>query len=163
MKKGISLISLIITIVVIIILASITIVNSLNTSEDAYIVKNQNEFNDVCVFVRNVSTRVEADLLSFEIPQEMLVTEEQLKEFIVEGSTELTSADIQKIKDVNSSASTKYGYYYITGDKIENGITGLDFDSNITNVDNNYIINFCYGVVIAKISENQVNVMGTIK
>ena len=64
MKKGVSLISLIITIIVIIILATITIFNSLDTVDDSNIAVKEKEFEDVCTYVTNVSTKAMGDLIN---------------------------------------------------------------------------------------------------
>ena len=170
MKKGVSLISLIITIIVIIILASIAVYGSLETIQDANDVKMLNEYDNVCTYVEDVSARVAADLLSVNLTDSTLATEEQIMSFYIFDSeeSEFTSEDAQKIKSINDSVkdsgrNPKFGYHYITGRQIENGIEGVDYPSNIEEVNNDYLINFYYGVVIGKVSDTKTNVTGTIK
>lgn len=170
MKKGVSLISLIITIIVIIILASIAVYGSLETIQDANDVKRLNEYDSVCTYVEDVSARVAADLLSVNLTDSTLATEEQIMSFYIFDSeeSEFTSEDAQKIKSINDSVkdsgrNPKFGYHYITGRQIENGIEGVDYPSNIEEVNNDYLINFYYGVVIGKVSDTKTNVTGTIK
>lgn len=166
LKKGISLISLIITIVVIIILASITVYNSLDTVDDANLVKMEKEYNDVCTFVRSISTKLEADIIDVNLSENTLATDEEISKFEVQ--IDFTSGDALKIDGINKSIKDddedpKYGYHYISGKDIVNGIEGIDISSKLEKVENDYIINFYYGVVIAKVSPTKVNVSGTIR
>lgn len=169
MNRGVSLISLIITIVAVIILASVTIFNSLDTIDDAQIAKMQKEFNDVADFVRTVSSKAEADLIDLSLSYDTLATEAQLASFYVDDAeSEFTAEAQNKIKALNDSViesgkNAKYGYHFVTGKQIENGISGIDINSNLEGVENNYIINFYYGTVVAKISPNQSIYVGTIK
>lgn len=168
-NNGISLISLIVTIVVIIILASITVFNSFDVLEDSYISKKEKEYNDVCSFVTSISVKAEADIIDLELTDSTLVTIDQIDEFYIYNvETDFTSGDTHKIISMNESINDeglepKYGYHYITGKQIENGIPGININSGLEKVENNYIINFYYGVVIAKISETKTNVTGAIR
>ena len=170
MNKGISLISLIITIIVIIILASIAVYGSLGTIQDANNVKKLNEYNNVCTYVEDVSSRVAADLLSINLTESTLATEDQIMSFYIFDSneSEFTSGDAQKIKSINDSVkdngrNPKFGYHYITGKQIENGINGINYPSKLEGINNDYLINFYYGVIIGKVSDTKTNVTGTIK
>ncbi len=165
MKKGVSLISLIITIIVLIILSSITIFNSLNTVDEAQTVKMEKEFNDVCDFVRSISTKAEAGMLELNLSGDTLATESQLATFYVNSpESEFTAEDQQNIFSFNESGrDPNYGYHYITGNQIENGISGIDVPSNLDGVINNYIINFYYGTVVAKVSSNKTCISGKVK
>lgn len=169
-NRGVSLISLIITIIVIIILASIAVYGSLDTIQDANNVKRLNEYNNVCTYIEDVSSRVAADLLSISITDSTLATEEQIMSFYIFDSdeSEFTSGDAQKIKSINDSVrdsgrNPKFGYHYITGKQIENGITGINYPSKLDDVKENYLVNFYYGVIIGKVSDTKTNVTGTIK
>lgn len=165
-SNGISLISLIVTIVVIIILASITVFNSFDVIEDSHLSKMEKEYNDVCTFVTNISTKAQADIIDLNLTDATLATRNQIGEFyIYDLSTDFTSGDANKVFNINDTEGldAKYGYHYITGNQIENGIPGLEEDSRLDKVENNYLINFYYGVVIAKISETKTNVMGMIR
>ena len=169
MKKGVSLISLIITIIVIIILATITIFNSLDTVDDSNIAVKEKEFEDVCAYVTNVSTKALGDLINLELTTETLATTNDIgKLFVYDKKTDFSSGDTHKIENMNflvtsGNRDPKYGYHFITGKEIENGIDGDEVSSKLENVKNDYIINFYYGVVIAKISEDKVNVFGAIR
>lgn len=169
MNKGVSLISLVITVVVIIILAAVTVYNSLDTIDDANVAKMKKEYNDVCAYVTNVSAHANADMIDIEISNDMLASESQIASFYLSDSnTELTEADTDKIHATNeeireNSKDAKYGYYYVTGNQIENGIPGIEISSELDGVTNNYIINFYYGVVIAKVSPTENVVTGVIK
>lgn len=169
MNKGVSLITLIITIIVIIILSSIAVFNSLDTVDDANIVKKEKEYNDVCTFVRGISAKAEAGKFDLNLTKDTLATDDQINGFFIYGEDiDLTSGDTIKISQMNVSirddgVNPNYGYHYITGKQIENGIAGVDASSKLENVKNDYIINFYYGVVIAKISDEKVNVTGVIK
>ena len=57
LKKGVSLISLIITIVVIIVLATITIYNSLKTVEQSQQVKSEKEFINNPIWIKYYNER----------------------------------------------------------------------------------------------------------
>lgn len=168
-NKGVSLISLIITIIVMIILAGITVFNSLDTVDDAYLVKKEKEYNDVCTFVRDVSTKAEADMIKLSLTKDTLATEGQIGNVFIYGvETDLSSGDVHKMNDMNEAirndeVDAKYGYHYVTGKQIEYGIPGVDVSSKLENVENDYIINFYYGVVVAKISDTQTNVTGAVK
>lgn len=164
MKKGVSLISLIITIVVIIILASIAIYSSYETADEAYEVKNGKEFMDVVTYTNSVNARLEAKLIKLTLSGDTVATDVQIDEFFTNGKdTEITSDDIIKIKDKNSGTDPKYQYHYITGSQIENGVPGVPLDSGLEGIENDYLINFGYGVVIAKITDTKTKVSGTIK
>lgn len=166
LNKGISLISLIITIIVIIILASITIFNSLSTIDQAQVVKLEKEFNDVCDFVRTISTQVEAGMLELNLSGDTLATAEHLQDIYVDSpETEFTAEEQNNIHSLNQSGrNPKYGYHYITGKQIENGIPGLEsISSNLEDVKNNYIINFYYGTVVAKISDDKTCISGRVR
>ena len=170
MNKGVSLISLIVTIIVIIILASIAMFSATGSVEQSYDVKKQAEFEDVCTFVINVSSRAEAGLLDLNLTD---ATAEEAKakinSFLV-PSGELTSEEVDRVYAINiSSKNNKYKYHYITGSQLENanipGLENLIDDKNITfpkQVSNDYIINFSNGVVIAKIAPNKTLVHGKI-
>ena len=168
-NKGVSIITLIITIVVIIILAAMTIFNSFDTVEDAHLTKTEKEYNDVSAFVINASTKVQAGLVDVSLTESTLVTRSQIEEFyIYDVDTNFTSGDTHKIINMNESIidegmDPKYGYHYFTGKQIENGLEQVGVKSNLDNVDNNYIINFYYGVVVAKVSDTKTNVTGAIK
>lgn len=169
-KKGISLISLIITIIVMIILTSLVVFSSLETIQDANLTKRRNEFTEVCTFVRNISTKAEADMIDLELSGDTLATAAQISDFFVhEVETDFSTEDASKIDAINESIRTsgrnpKYGYHYITGKQIENDtIPGIDVTSNFEDLQNNYIINFYYGVIISKISDSEVNVSGAIR
>lgn len=164
MKKGVSLISLIITIVAIIILASIAIYSSFSTADEAYLVKNTKEFNDVVTYVNSVNAKLEARLTKSNLSGDTVATDAQIDEFYTTGAnTEITSEEISKIKDRNSDTNYKYSYHYITASQIENGVPGIPEESNLEGLKNNYLINFGYGVVIAKVSDDQTKVAGTVK
>lgn len=166
MKKGVSLISLIITIVAIIILASITIFSSLSTVGEAQNVKMEKEFNDVCDFVRSISTKAEAGIIELNLSGDTLATEAQLATFYVDSSeSEFTAEEQQKIFSINESVrNPNYGYHYITGNQIENGIPGIeDVTPTLDGVVNNYIINFYYGTVVAKVSNTKTCISGKVK
>lgn len=172
MKKGVSLISLIITIVVIIILASITIFSSLDTVEQSQQLKKETEFEEVTTFVRSISTKAEGGLITLNLTNDTVATVSQLSSFYSEGDeTELSSEEIQRIEAINaSSQNNKYKYHYIRGSQIENGIIpGLE-NINSSNygvnfpkkVENDYLINFYYGVVVAKVSQVKTLVRGNV-
>ena len=174
MKKGITLISLIITIVVILILASITVFSSLNTIDESQELKKEVEFESVCTFVRSISSKAEADLIQLNLTSATLITDTtKLNEFLT-SSGELSAEEIQKINTDNDryrqENTPQYGYHYIEGKYIENdNIPGLENVSSIdrslstpNKVENNYIINFYTGTVIAKVSESNTLVRGKI-
>lgn len=164
MKKGVSLISLIITIVAIIILASIAIYSSFGTADEAYLVKNTKEFNDVVTYVNSVNAKLEARLTKSNLSVDTVATDAQIDEFYTTGAnTEITSEEISKIKDRNTGTNYKYSYHYVTASQIENGVPGISEESNLEGIENDYLINFGYGVVIAKVSDTQTKVAGTVK
>lgn len=164
MKKGVSLISLIITIVAIIILASIAIYSSFGTADEAYLVKNTKEFNDVVTYVNSVNAKLEARLIKSNLSVDTVATDAQIDEFYTTGAnTEITSEEISKIKDRNAGTNYKYSYHFITASQIENGVPGISEESNLEEIENDYLINFGYGVVIAKVSDDQTKVAGTVK
>lgn len=164
MKKGVSLISLIITIIVIIILASIAIYSSYSTADEAYEVKYGKEFNDVATFVNTVNAKSEARLITLSLTSDTVATSAQIDSFFTTGTdTEITSDDIAKIKYKNSGTDYKYQYHYITANQIESGVPGVPIDSNLDELENDYLINFGYGVVIAKITDTKTKVSGAVK
>lgn len=170
LNKGISLISLIITIIVMIILTSLVVFGSLETIQDANLTRKRNEFAEVCTFVRGISTKAEADLIELNLTSGTLATPSQISDFYVdEVETDLSSSDAQKIEAINvsvreSGRNPKYGYHYITAKQIENStIPGIEANSNMEKVQNDYIINFYYGVIITKISDTEVSVSGIIR
>ncbi len=172
MKKGVSLITLIVTIIVIIILAGIAVFSSLDTIEQSQEVKSEAEFEDVCTFVRSISTRVEAGLFSINsLSSATPDTVEEISLFRAEDDAEVAKAlnDIQGFN--NSGRPARFMYYYVTGKQIENdNIPGLENLTNteesflVTNkVENNYLINFYYGTVIAKVSQTKTRISGQVK
>lgn len=169
MNKGVSLISLIVTIIVIIILASIAMYSATGSIEQSYDVKKQSEFEDVCTFVINVSSRAEAGLLDLNLTDDTVATVAQLNS-VYSQDGELTAEEQNKIASINSSNKKNYlKYHYITGSQLENanipGLEDLVDDKNITfpkQAANDYIINFYNGVVIAKIAPNKTLVHGKI-
>jgi len=172
MKKGVSLISLIITIVVIIILASIVIFSSLGTIDQSQMVKKETEFEDVCTYVRQISSRAEAGLISLNLTSETLVQSDKLSEFYA-PSGEMTSEEQNRINSLNEArqGSPNYGYHYVKGRDIENdtipgleGLSSSEYNFTTPNkVENDYIINFTYGVVVAKVSPTKTLIRGTVK
>ena len=172
MKKGVSLISLIITIVVIIILASIAIFSSLNTIDESQTVKRQAEFEEVCTFVRQISSRVEAGLYDLNLNSETLITAEKLKDFYA-PSGELSAEEQNRIHSLNEARkdNPNLGYHFVKGKDIENdvipGLSGISSSEyNFTTpsrVDNDYIINFTYGTVVARITPNKTLIRGTVR
>ena len=135
-----------------------------------------------------------ADLLSINLTDSTLATEEQIMSFYIFDSneSEFTSGDAQKIKSINDSVkdngrNPKFGYHYITGKQIENGITGINKEvgtekiladtetiegraddpyttvNKLDEINNDYLINFYYGVIIGKVSDTKTYVTGTIK
>lgn len=164
MKKGVSLISLIITIVAIIILASIAIYSSFSTADEAYLVKNTKEFNDVVTYVNSVNAKLEARIIKENLSGDTVATDAQIDEFYTTGAnTEITSEEISKIKDRNTGTNYKYSYHYVTASQIENGVPGISEESSLEGIKNDYLINFGYGVVIAKVSDDQTKVAGAVK
>ncbi len=164
MKKGVSLISLIITIVAIIILASIAIYSSFGTADEAYIVKYTKEFNDVVTYVNSVNAKLEARLIKSNLSADTVATDTQIDEFYTTGTdTEITAEEIAKIKEKNAGTNYKYSYHFITASQLENGVPGISGDSNLEGLKNDYLINFGYGVVIAKISDDLTKVSGNVK
>lgn len=173
MKKGVSLISLVITIIVIIILASITIFSSLNTVEQSQNVKREAEFEDVCTFVRQISSRVEAGLLDLNLTSDTFVTREKLSDFYA-PSGELTAEEQNRIYSLNEArkATPNLGYHLVRGKDIETdnipGLKGIASSENSftvpSKVENDYyIINFTYGTVVAKVAPNKTLIRGTVK
>ncbi|MBQ9313415.1 MAG: hypothetical protein IJ220_00175 [Clostridia bacterium] len=106
MKKGVSLITLVITIVVIIILASISIFSSLDTIEQSQDLKKEVEFENVCTFVRAISSRAEADLIELNLSSSTLATATQLSDFYA-PSGELSSEELNKINSENERVKQK--------------------------------------------------------
>lgn len=164
-NKGISLITLVITITVMIILASITVFNSFDLIEDSQVTKLEKEYNDVCTFVTNISTKAVADIIDLSLTESTLASTEQISEFFEDTNENAIQIELmnQSITDPTEGVDPKYGYHYITGSQIENGIPGIEESSKLENVENDYIINFYYGVVVARISETKTNVMGAIR
>ena len=158
--------TLIITVVVIIILASITIFNGLDTFKRAQEAKAENEFKDVCNFVRTLSGNLEAGLLDTTLTKDTLATDEQINSMYVDSEeSQLTPEEVNIISNVNETAvsTPDRGYHYITAKQIEYGIPGIDADSSLSNVGNDYIINFYYGVVISRVSEEKTLVSGIVR
>lgn len=175
MKKGVSLISLIITIVVIIILASFTYFSSLNTIDETILAKKQSELEDVYTFVREISAKAQAGLIDLNLTSATLADDSILNDFYVSGDgTQLTEDKKESIESFNDSIKEEdrpeLGYHYITGRQIEfDTIPGLEGISTSNGglitpnkVENDYIINFYYGTVIAKVSSDKTLVRGKI-
>ena len=172
MKKGISLVSLIVAILVIIILASMTVFSVLDTIEQAQDVKKEKEFKDVVTYVRSISNKIQSRTIDVSLTESTLASAEQISSMYIENSdeSELLADEVNIVNSVNtaiksgdSSFGADHGYHYVTSSQIKYGIDGIDETSNLDNVDNDYIINFYYGVVIARISSSKTLVDGIIK
>ena len=172
-NKGVSLISLIITIIVIIILASIAVFSSMDTIEQSQLVKNESEFENVCTFVRDISSRAEGGLIELTLTKDTLATANQIRSFVV-PSGEFNSEDQNKIYSLNESrkdTNPNLGYHYIKGKDIENDtIKGMEGFCSSTegitlpkSVSNDYLINFTYGVIVAVISPTRNEISGKIR
>ena len=173
LKKGVSLISLIITILVILILASIAIFSSLGTVEQSQIVKAEAEFKEVATFVRTISSLTESDLMELTLTNATKATPEQIQSFLVEGeNTMFTSSDCATITGYNQERSDPNKcYHFVRGADIQNdtipgmeNLTSGNFNFTIPNkVENNYIINFYYGVIIGNIAPDRTLKEGSIR
>ena len=172
MKKGISLVSLIVAILVIIILASMTVFSVLDTIEQAQDVKKEKEFKDVVTYVRSISNKIQSRTIDVSLTESTLASAEQISSMYIENSdeSELLADEVNIVNSVNtaiksgdSSFGADHGCHYVTSSQIKYGIDGIDETSNLDNVDNDYIINFYYGVVIARISSSKTLVDGIIK
>ena len=164
---------IIFSIIVIIILAAITYFSSLNTVDQAQLAKKKAEFKDVCTFVRQISTRAEAGMLDLDMTGAAKATDSQIATMSSDdANSEFTSSEAQKVQSYNNSGrNAKFNYYYVTGKQIMNdtipgleGLTSTADNFTIPNqVDNDYIINFYYGVVIAKVSPTVSLIEGAIR
>ena len=180
MKKGISLISLIITIIVMIILASITIFSSFNTVGESQDLKKKTEFNDVSTFVQEIGAKASAGLINLDLIEVASSTDStKIHIATTDEISELVPAEDQmNVSSANTSdRSANRKYYYVTGKEIQSGsILGVTIDSegNSINdieksftipkkVENNYIINFYYGTVATKISDDITLIHGQVK
>ena len=104
MNKGISLVTLIITIVVIIILTGITYFSSLNTVDQAQVAKKKAEFNNVCTFVRQISSRAEAGLIDIDMTGAEKASDSQIVAMVSDSDeSEFTSVEAQKVQSFNNS------------------------------------------------------------
>ena len=80
--------------------------------------------------------------------------------------SQFTTQDAVLVDSINTAVKSnnpERGYHYITATQIEYGIDGIDEPSNLEKVKNNYIINFYYGIVIAKLSNTETRVSSSIK
>lgn len=171
MKKGITLISLIITIISIMILAGITIFSSLETTDESLRLRNETEFDDICTYVRTINTKVEAGLIELDMPKTSLATDAEVESFCL-SSGDFTEAKCDRVKIINSTKfdDPNNGYHFVRGKDIQNdsipGLIGIaSKDKNFivpSKVKNDYIINFSNGVVIGRASSYESLVRGTI-
>lgn len=171
MKKGITLISLIITIISIMILAGITIFSSLETADESLKLRNEAEFDEVCNYVRTINARIEAGLIDLNMPRSSLATEDEIDSFCL-PSGDFIEKKCSRVKSINGIMlnDPNNGYHLVRGKDIQNdcipglvGIASKDKSFVTPNkVKNDYIINFSSAIVIGKISSNESKVMGEI-
>ena len=171
MKKGITLISVVITIIATMILAGITIMSSLDTTNQSLDLRNEVEFDDVANYVRIINTRVEAGLLELNLKNTTLATDEEVELFYA-VSGDFTTEKGNKIKSINSSKfdDPNSGFHYVKGKDIQNdtipGLEGISLkDKSFVSpnkVQNDYIINFYTGAVVGRISPKETRVKGNI-
>ena len=167
MKSGVSLVSLIITIIVMIILASISIFSSMGTIDESQNLKAEAEYREVCNYITEISSKYSAGLITLDLSGDKLA-EEEIASFQIAGD-DIINGELDKIDGFNDRAP-KYGYYYVKGADLENQVVPK-FTSNTSykefsvpkKVENDYIINYYYGVVVAKISPTKTLISGTIK
>lgn len=157
--NGVTMMNLVITIVVMIILISVSGYYSIDSIKNGYTSRQKRELAAVVDYTATLKTKMLVD--EFSLTNETLVGVDALTT-IAAG---LSETSINKIIGVNESDTlvANYKYHYITPEKLQDTSFSNGF-ANVKEAENNYIINFYTGTVIALYDDGKrIETSGTIK